>query len=97
MEELNPELIKSQKKAVKVINIINISVLAIMLLLCLIDGGGFLSFALSLIISGGNLISMIIFIVNKNNYAFISNIIWMLALPIIGFGCCAAALNGAYH
>ncbi|MGZ3899446.1 MAG: hypothetical protein ACXVNM_06835 [Bacteroidia bacterium] len=100
MEEYNyakpPSSNKGQNKGVKIVNIVNGCVLAVMLLLCLIDGGGILSFFVGALMSLYNLISMIIYITQKNVMAYVSNIIWMLLMPIIGFGCCAAAFKGGF-
>jgi hypothetical protein len=77
----------------RTINIINAIALAIMILLCLVEGGGIFSFIIGCLLSLYNFISMIVYIVNKNTAAFVFNIVWMLLMPIIGFGCCAATVN----
>lgn len=80
-------------KATRIINIINVVVLLLMFAVCLIEEGGIISFFLGCAMGMGNFISMIIFITRKEPGAYISNIIWMLLMPIIGFGCCAATFE----
>jgi hypothetical protein len=96
MEEFKYEEKKEGgNREAKIINIINGSVMLGMLLMCLTKDGGFAAFMVGVAMMLGNFVSMIIFIVRKNVFAFVSNIIWMLLMPVIGFGCCAMAFNGS--
>ncbi|MBA3665305.1 MAG: hypothetical protein H0W61_13995 [Bacteroidetes bacterium] len=96
MEDFNYQQNTSREsgfnRTAKTINIVNAVILAVMLLLCLTDSGVLSSF-IGAVMAVYNMISMIAYIVRKNPYAYISNIIWMLVMPIIGFGCCAMAFN----
>ena len=92
METPGIEPAKSNKTA-RIINIVNVVVLLLMLAVCLVEEGGFISFLLGCLMGMGNFICMIIFITRKEPAAYISNIIWMLLMPIIGFGCCAATFE----
>ncbi|MCE3258443.1 MAG: hypothetical protein K0S12_84 [Bacteroidetes bacterium] len=94
MEEYNYNDTPGPNRAARIINIVNGAGLALMLLLCLIpDAGGFFSFLLGCVLGLGNFICMIIQITHKNVAAYVSNIIWMLLMPIVGFGCCAATFS----
>jgi hypothetical protein len=91
--QFQPQTPPNAKKAAMWVNIINAIGLGIMLLLCLPEDGGFIAFILGCLLACYNFISMIIQFVNKNTMAAVFNIIWMLLMPIIGFGCCAATIN----
>jgi hypothetical protein len=101
MEEFNyqetPQKQEGPNTQARIVNIVNACALVLMLLLCLTKEGGFFAFFVGLGMGVYNLISMIVFIVQKNVFAFVSNIIWMLLMPIIGFGCCAMSYNLAWH
>jgi hypothetical protein len=86
----------SQKRDVRLVNGINIGILLVLVSLCFIKDGGIITFFGSLFFGGCNFISMIVFIAKSRPEIFLSNIIWMLLMPIIGFGCCAATVN-FYH
>lgn len=90
----NEELIQKKKKAVKLVNVINAGVVAIMLLMCLetTGSGAIFAFFVGCAIAVLNLIFLIVFVVRGWN-AFVFCIIWMLVLPIVGFGCCASAFS----
>lgn len=90
----NEELTLKKKKAAKLVNIINAGVVAIMLLMCLEEtgSGAVFAFFVGCAIAVLNLIFLIIFAVRRWN-AFVFCIIWMLVLPIVGFGCCASAFS----
>lgn len=94
-ENYTPNQVESKKRN-KIVNILNGSVLVLMLLLCLIpDSGGILAFSLGCILSLINFILMIVYFATRYTMAGVYCIIWMLLLPIVGFGCCAATFN--YH
>jgi hypothetical protein len=83
----------NQKKNLKVVSLVNAGILLLMVLICLIPGQGVFSFLLGALGGVGNLICMIIGIAKKHPEIWVSNIIWLLLLPIIGFGCCAATVS----
>lgn len=84
------------KKRNRVCNILNICALAIMLGMCLIpDGGGVFSFFIGCGLACINFILMIVNFANKYTITGVYYLIWMLLLPIVGFGCCAATFT--YH
>lgn len=84
-----------QKRNVRLVNGINIGILLLLMSFCFMEDGGIITFFGSLFFAGANFISMIVFIARGQSEVFISNIIWMLLMPIIGFGCCAATVS--YH
>ncbi len=83
------------KKRNRFCNILNGAILAIMLLLCLVPEGGIFSFFIGCGLACVNFILMIVHFATKYTMTGVFYIIWMLLLPIIGFGCCAATFN--YH
>jgi len=95
----NEELTLKKKKAVKLVNIVNGIVAALMLLTCLVpnEATGILAFLLGGAVAIVNLVFLVIF-ANRGWNAYVFCIIWMLVLPIIGFGCCAVGLSEmSYH
>ncbi len=86
-----------QKRNVRMVNGVNIAILLLLASCCLVKDGGFVTFFGSLFIGFANFVCMIVFIVHRKPEVWISNIIWMLLMPIIGFGCCAATVNFNIH
>ncbi len=70
------------------VNIINL-VMAAIIVLCAIGHNTLLGFVCSIFFAAANFIMMIVFMIKGRPDVFVSNIIWMLLLPVVGFGCCA--------
>lgn len=89
---------QNKTKAVKMVNYMNGGVAALMLLLCFESSGtgGVIGFFIGGAFAIVNLILLIIH-ARKGYNAYIYNIIWMLLMPIIGFGCCASAFVNGGH
>lgn len=95
----NEELTLKKRKAVKLVNIVNGIIAALMLISCLFpnEATGILAFLLGAAVAIVNLVFLIIF-ASRGWNAYVFCIIWMLVLPIIGFGCCALGLSEmSYH
>jgi hypothetical protein len=82
-----------QKRNVRMVNGINIAILLLLASCCLVKDGGIITFFGGVVIGFANFICMIVCITQRKPEVWISNIIWMLLMPIIGFGCCAATVN----
>jgi hypothetical protein len=78
----------------RTVNIVNVIALGLMLLMFFSGDSGLLGFVLAIGMGVYNFVSMCVFIGQKNTSAYVSNLIWMLLMPIIGFGCCAVTFKG---
>lgn len=94
METNNNDFITADRKSAKTIAIINGSTVLLIGILCLLgDGASFFAFFIGLLAALVNFILMIINISAGKTYTFVTCIICMLLLPIIGFGCCAMGIS----
>jgi hypothetical protein len=86
--------INIDKQCAKKLATYNAMVAGIMLLTCLGNELAILSFPVGVIASIVNLILMIGYISKNQTYSYLTCIICMLLMPIIGFGCCASGFSG---
>lgn len=85
---------QDDKMNAKKVRLTNIVVIAIMAVLSFTGDFALISFFLGLLAGLVNFIMMIIYIINRQTYSYVTCIISMLLLPIIGFGCCAMGVDG---
>lgn len=85
---------QDDKLNAKKVRLINIVVVVIMVLLSFAGDLALISFILGILAGLVNFIMMIIYIINRQTYSYVTCIISMLLLPIIGFGCCAMGVDG---
>lgn len=85
---------QDDKMNAKKVRLTNIVVVVIMAILGFMGDLALISFFLGLLAGLVNFIMMIIYIIDRQTYSYITCIISMLLLPIIGFGCCAMGVDG---
>ncbi|MDP1802931.1 MAG: hypothetical protein Q8L81_16335 [Bacteroidota bacterium] len=90
----NNEIVDPDKKTAKLMGIINGSLVVLMGLCCFSEDAAFFAFILGGLAGIVNFILMIVFIVQRKTFSYITCIISMLLMPIIGFGCCAYGIKG---
>lgn len=71
----------------------NLTGVGLMVLCTLSENVALAAFLFGLILGLINFILMIVFILHKKPFAYMTCLISMLLLPIIGFGCCTAGIH----
>ena len=89
----NEEKDVSGNKEAKKIRQVNLLVLVVIVVFSFTGQGAFLSFIVGLIAGLSNFILMFVYISQGKTSAYLTCIISMLLLPIIGFGCCAMGIS----
>ncbi len=85
---------QEDKMNAKKVRLTNIVVIVIMAILGFMGDFALISFFLGILAGFVNFIMMIVYIVNRQTYSYVTCIISILLLPIIGFGCCAMGVDG---
>lgn len=75
------------------INIINFILLVCIFGLAFLGGLSFEAFVFSIVTCAFNLILMVVFILKQRPDIWVSNLVWLILLPIVGFGCCTFSLD----